>query len=113
MLTIADKKVIAWLQGYTPPELRDAKIEEPSSAEVNNLLKRMSCADIKKYGGGKYGENFVVASNKALAEITAKAMKGRPPANGRAASTGVMDNLQPEEIGQDLTPYDPAARNKK
>jgi len=112
MLTIADKKVIAWLQGYTPPELRGAKIEEPSSAEVNNLLKRMSSADIKKYGGGKYGENFVVASNKALAEITAKAMKGRPPANGRAASTGVMDNLQPEAIGQDLTPYDPA-RNKK
>ena len=39
---------------------------------MENLLKRMSPQDIKKYGGGKYGANFVEATNKALAEFAAE-----------------------------------------
>jgi hypothetical protein len=72
MLTIPDQIIIASLRGYTPPSLRNAKIKEPTPADVENLLQRMTPQDIKKYGGGKYGANFVAATNKALAEFAAE-----------------------------------------
>lgn len=107
MITIADKKTIAWMQGWTPPELRNAEIEEPTSSDIANLMFRLSSTEIKRYGSGKYGENFVRACNDALATEKHNKTKNLPPPNGRSASTGVMDNIQPHEVLPDLRPIDP------
>jgi hypothetical protein len=69
MLTIEDKEILAFLTGYAPPSLRNVKIEKPTAAKVENLYRRMSSQEIRKYGNGKHGATFVRAVNKALGEL--------------------------------------------
>jgi hypothetical protein len=92
-------------------DLKDG-VPIPSDAEIKNLICVLPNDYLHKIHVGPTGERFKQLCNEAMTRIGAKERKNRPATMYRVA-TGILENLQPHEIGQDLTPYDPAHRSKK
>jgi hypothetical protein len=113
MITKKQKTVLAHLTGRVPLEMKeDLKegIPVPSDAEIKNLICILPNDYLHKIHIGPTGDKFKQMVNEAMERIARESNKNAKPRWGRAASTGVVDNLQPHEIGVINVPIDPSKK---
>jgi hypothetical protein len=113
MITKKQKTILAHLTGRVPLEMKeDLKdgVPTPTDAEIRNLICLLPNNFLHKIHVGPTGEKFKQMVNEAMERIALEAKKNAKPSWGRAASTGVVDNLQPHEIGVSDIPFDPSKK---
>jgi hypothetical protein len=106
MITKKQKTILAHLTGRIPLEMKEALqdgVPVPTDEEIKNLICILPNDYLHAIHIGPTGERFKEMVNKAMERIAATAKKNAKPGWGRAASTGVVDNLQSHEITSDLS----------
>ena len=97
MITKKYKLVQAFLTGRVPLELKGEEIPEPTDDDIKNLILMLSADTLHKIHIGPNGEQFKRLCNEAMYRI---AMRDIPqPKYGRSTSAGLLENLEPHEVG--------------
>jgi hypothetical protein len=107
MITKKQKTVIAYLTGRTPLELKDELkdgVPTPSDMDIKNLLCTLPSDYLHKIHIGPCGDLFKQLCNEAMGRIAEADMKKFGPRYGRVASTGVVNDVEPHEVGQSTVP---------
>jgi hypothetical protein len=113
MITKKQKAILAHLTGRIPLDMREALqdgVPVATDAEIRNLICILPNDYLHKIHIGPTGDKFKQMVNDAMERIAAEAKKNAKPSWGRAASTGVVDNLQPHEVGVSNVPIDPSKK---
>jgi hypothetical protein len=113
MITKKQKTILAHLTGRIPLDMKEALQEGvpvPTDAEIRNLICILPNSFLHAIHVGPTGERFKEMVNEAMDRIAAETKKNAKPSWGRAASTGVVDNLQLHEVGVSSIPIDPSKK---
>jgi hypothetical protein len=102
MITKKQKLQIAYLTGYTPVDLRNEEVVAPTDDEIKNLILLLPNDFLHKIYIGKYGDQFKRLCNEAMYRISMRDIK--QPSYGRSVSSGVVEDVELHELGQNTTP---------
>jgi hypothetical protein len=113
MITKKQKTILAHLTGRVPLEMKeDLKdgVPVPTDSEIKNLICILPNDYLHAIHIGPAGDRFKELVNEAIERIAAQAKKNAKPSWGRVASAGVVNDLEPHEIGVSDIPFDPSKK---
>lgn len=102
MITKKQKLQLAYLTGRLPVELSGEEIPTPTDDEIKNLILLLPSDYLHKIHVGPSGDQFKRLCNEAMYRIAMRDIK--QPAYGRSASSGVVNDVEPHEVGQSTVP---------
>ena len=95
--------VKAWLDGFTPIDLRNEEILEPTPIDVKNFLCAISAEETRLYRSGPHGASFAERSKAKLDQGSAEDLarfSTAPQMKVSRITTNLGDDIQPSEVSR-------------